>query len=376
MSLPGSRASGFLRNDRVGVEDRLDALQADRGLGDDVSHLREILHRLEELVEVGKEHRHRADRHGAAEHQPRPAPEHESHAERNRHRDEGREQRLHPPGFERRPDGFHAGRVEPAFLRVLAAEGFDRAHGFQALLQDAHDAALALAHLVGGLFHRLLEPRDEQQQERRHAHSDEGEIKVEVEHHADHADDGQRINQDAEQRRRGEVLDRAHVVGDRAQHIADLVGVVILEREALEMMVEAMAQVVRHILGDALGVVIVNVARDRADQRNKHRAGRRHAGQRHGVLAERKIPQPPQKLRQLVLPDHVIENDLQRPRRGDAHRRLEEHRDEDDDQPSAIRPDEFEHQAGHALGRLGGILGRGGWSGTGRGRWLALGLMH
>ena len=133
------------------------------------------------------------------------------------------------------------------------------------------------------------------------------------------------------------------------------------------MMIEAMAEIVRHILGDALGVIIVNVAGDRADQRDDHRADRRHAGQRHRVLAERKIPQPRQKLRQLVLPDHVIEDDLQRPRRGDAHRRLDEHRDEDDDQPAAIRPDEFEHQAGHALGRAGGILGRGDRSGTGIG---------
>ena len=137
------------------------------------------------------------------------------------------------------------------------------------------------------------------------------------------------------------------------------------------MMVEALAQVVRHILADALGVVIVDVARDRADHRDEHCAGRRHAGQGHRVLAKREIPQPRQELRQLVLPDHVIEDDLQRPRRGDAHRGLDEHRDEDDDQPPAIRPDEFKHQAGHAPRRAGGILGRGDRGGTASaGDWL------
>src|ERR1035441_5832551 len=120
---------------------------------------------------------------------------------------------------------------------VSCSKRLDGAHGFQALLQDGDDIALALAHLVGSLFYRLLESRDEQQKERRHAHGDEREIPVEVEHHSDHADDGQRIHEDAEQRRGGKTLDRAHIGGDRAQHIADLVSVVILEREAVEVMI-------------------------------------------------------------------------------------------------------------------------------------------
>ena len=99
---------GLLRNDRIGVEDRLDALQADRGLRDDVGHFREVLHRLEELVEIGKKHRQRADGHRVAQNQPRPAPEHERHAARDGHRDDGREQRLHAPGFERRLHGLLA----------------------------------------------------------------------------------------------------------------------------------------------------------------------------------------------------------------------------------------------------------------------------
>ena len=97
------------------------------------------------------------------------------------------------------------------------------------------------------------------------------------------------------------------------------------------MMIETLPEVVGHILCHALGVVIVNVAGDRADQGDQHSAARRHPGQGQRVLAVGEIAQPPQELGQLVLPDYVINDDLQRPGRGDAHGRFDEHGDEDDD---------------------------------------------
>ena len=71
---------GLLRDDRVGFEDRLHALQTDCGLRDDVRHFRQILHRLEELVQIGEEDRQRADGHGVFQNQSRAAPEHKGHA--------------------------------------------------------------------------------------------------------------------------------------------------------------------------------------------------------------------------------------------------------------------------------------------------------
>ena len=250
--------------------------------------------------------------------------------------------------------------LEPILLRVLPAESLHRAHRLQALLHHADDRALPLAHLVRRLLHRLLEVRDEIQKHRRDHDDDEREVEVQIEHHREHADDGQPIDEDAEQRRGREALDGAHVGRDRAHHVADLVRVVILQREPLEMMIEPLAQIVRHILRDALGVIVVDVTRERADRRDDDHAERRDAGQRQRVFARGKIAQPGEKLRQLVMADHVIDDDLQRPRRGDAHGRLDEHRDENDDQPFAVRPDQFEDEAEHLPRRFRTIRRNGG----------------
>ena len=48
--------------------------------------------------------------------------------------------------------------------------------------------------------------------------------------------------------------------------------VVVAEREAVEVVVDAHAQVVGDVLADALGVVVVDVARDRAEHRDEHDA--------------------------------------------------------------------------------------------------------
>jgi hypothetical protein len=63
--LAGIARVGLFRDDRVRFENRLDALETDRGLRDDVGHFRQVLHGLEELVEIGKEDRERADGHAS-----------------------------------------------------------------------------------------------------------------------------------------------------------------------------------------------------------------------------------------------------------------------------------------------------------------------
>ena len=119
------------------------------------------------------------------------------------------------------------------------------------------------------------------------------------------------------------------------------------------MVIEAVTEIVRHILCDALGVIVIDVAGNSADEGNQHRACSRHACQGHRVFAEGKIAQPGQKFGQLVLPDHVIDDDFQRPRRGNAHGGFDEHGDKDDDQPPAIGPDEIEHETVHSFARCG-----------------------
>ena len=155
---------------------------------------------------------------------------------------------------------------ELALLEFLPPEGLDDAHRLETLLDDGNDVALVPADFVRGSLHLLVETRHEQQQKRRRANGDQREVPVEPEHDADHADNGQQVDHDAQRSRRRETLDRLHVGGQCGQDRAGLVGVVIAERKAVQVIIDAHAQVVRHPLTDALGIVIVDIAGDGAKQ--------------------------------------------------------------------------------------------------------------
>ncbi len=342
--LPAERAgiacAGSLRHDHVGIEDRLDALDRDRGLGDRVAHLGEILHRLEELAQVGEEDGQLPHRHRVGEDQRRATIEHESGAHRGGDRHRRGEKGLHLSSGERGID-----RRSADLLQVLLLDGFrtERPHHsrrLQTLLHHCHDVALVMAHLVRGAFHGAVEARHEEQQERRHRHRHESEVPVEPEHDAQHAENREQIDEDSERSGRSEVLDRLHVVDDGRQDRAELVTVVVGERESLEVVVDLIAQVVRHPLGGALGEVVLDVARDRAEQGDQQRADGGDRGELQPVASQRRNVEVLKPCRWLVGADDVVEDDLQRPGSGDAHGRLHEHGDEDDEQPAAVRAQE------------------------------------
>ena len=196
----------------------------------------------------------------AGDDQQRAAPQHEARAQRDDDRHDRREQRLDPARLERGVDRRAARRRHPAGLEVLPAERLDDAHRAQALLDDGDDVALPLAHLALHFLDRLLEAHHEQQQERRDADGDQREVPVEPEHEPQHADDRHQVDEDAERGRRREALHRRDVVGDRREQRAGLRAVVEGEREPVQMLVDADAQVVRDVLADALRVVVVDVA--------------------------------------------------------------------------------------------------------------------
>ena len=161
---------------------------------------------------------------------------------------------------------------------VFSSEGLDDPHGLQALLHHGDDFRLFLAHLVRRFLHRLLESRHEEQQEGGHRDRDQGEVPVQPEHQTEHGDDGQQVNQNVQGGGGGKTLDGLDVGGHRAQQVAGLVGIVVAEREALQMMIGAHPQIVGHPLPDALGVVVVNVGGDRAEHGNHHERQRRQSG--------------------------------------------------------------------------------------------------
>ena len=208
------------------------------------------------------------------------------------------------------------------------------------MLYHGDDLALFLTDFVGRLFHRLLEARHEEQQKWRDPHGDQGEIPVEPEHQTEHADDGQQIDEDVEGGRRGETLDGLDVGGDGAEKSAGLMGVVVAEREALQMMVGAQAEIVGHPLPDALGVVVVDVGGERSQHRDNDHGQRRQSGNLQLAAAFEHGPDHLiEPMRQLVGANHVVDDDLERPRRGQAHRGFDHHGKQDDQQGAAVGSD-------------------------------------
>jgi len=173
---------------------------------------------------------------------------------------------------------------------------------------------------------------------------DEREIEVQPEHEAEHADDGQEIDEDAERCLRREGLDGGDVRGDRAQESAGLLRVVVGEGEAVEVVEDAHPEVVGHPLTNALGVVVVDVARDGAEHADDHESGGCRGGDRHSVVGNPLAEQCNDPLGKRMASHRAVDHDLERPRAGQAHRGLDEQREQDDGEPPPVGAKEVADQ--------------------------------
>jgi hypothetical protein len=72
------------------------------------------------------------------------------------------------------------------------------------------------------------------------------------------------------------------------------------------------------------------------------------------------VVRPRKPLGQPVIAERVVEDELQRPRCGEAHQRLDHHRGEHDDQPTAIGPDQLADERQHRALHRRHCRGRGG----------------
>ena len=222
------------------------------------------------------------------------------------------------------------------------------AHGFEALLHDRDDFALLFADLVRGGFHRLLEAGDEEEQEGRDGQGDEGEIPIEPEHEAQHADDRKHVDEDVEGRGGGKTLDGLDIGGDGAEDRSAGVSIVVAERQGLEMVIGAHTQVVGDPLADALGVVVVDVRGDRLKDGNGDKSERSHECDMEPLAATQHRPdQVTEPGGEPVVADDVVDNYLERPGRSQGHDRFHQHGEEDDDQRSTIWLDQSGNEAQH-----------------------------
>ena len=229
-------------NAHVDIEDGLDPFEPDVCLRDGIRHLRQILDGLEESGEIREKHGQGTDGHRAGEGESRSSPEDDRRAQRDDDGDDRRKQRLHAPRAQR---GLRRGALasrravpprRPARQRRRTVR-IDSESG----LNDGNNVALTPPHFGCRPLHGSPEPGNEEQQKWCDAHDEQREVPIEPEHQTQHPHDRHEIDNDAQRRRRHEILYRGDVVGNRAEELSGLMRVVVLEREPLEVVVHPQA---------------------------------------------------------------------------------------------------------------------------------------
>ena len=108
--------------------------------------------------------------------------------------------------------------------------------------------------------------------------------------------------------------------------VPGLMGRVVTQGEALQVMKHAHAKVMGHILTNAFGVIVVNVGGQGTQKSNNH-VGKCGQGRNvHLVVAvhpwAQHVGQP---RRHFVVAHNIVDDDLQGPRGGKTHRRFHQH---------------------------------------------------
>ena len=201
-----------------------------------VEHLRELLDRREELVEVEQERDHGAGGDGAVVHERAAEPEHDRVAARGEEQDEREVERLEP--LRREPGVEVASRGRRGTSRcsrssrtyACATRTPEMLSWNSALTVEIVSRACAYARAERRRNHTV---RDDQ---RRHEHEHaEGERPAEQAEHDQHADEAQDVDERGDEAGLQQLRERVDVGGhaghDPARHLA----VVVVEREPLQV---------------------------------------------------------------------------------------------------------------------------------------------
>ena len=259
--------------------------------------------------------------------EPDAEPEHDARADGDEDVDLRPEARLETPRAQTKVNDRLRFRIEPLLLDLFAGERLDDSRRRYGLLRHRRQLALFLLDVARHALDPPRETVDHREQERRDREADQREPGVQVEHHDDHADDRQRVEQDAEHRRRDEALDGVDVARQTDDHVAGPALVVERKRQPLHVMIQQMPQIEADALGDRRREEIVEVRRDRADERDDDDRDR---GDVEGAELVGLAHVNGEPIRHSLRAEHVVEDDLERPRLGQAHRRFDQHRDERD----------------------------------------------
>ena len=322
------------------VEEIEHALPRSRGSCEATRVLGGVLHGTEGVFHVCEEHDEVARRHRAVQHEPRAEPQHQGRAER----DEQVHRTLEPGG---QPRGVRARRQILAVLageglreRALEGEGANHLDRADRLGRGGGHGALLAALLPGRLVDAPAAPRRGDQEEGSGREREQGERRVQREHHRRHADDGERVCQPRQERRDGHVLQHADVADDPHDQVAGPRPVVEREREPLQLAVQLVPYRRQHAVADEREPDGAVVGRERPQPGEHDDRDRGHREQRRRV--ERLEETEAGDAVDVRRAEHAVQHELERPGLEQPEGNLAVEREErDDDQrtlATQVRP--------------------------------------
>ncbi len=270
---------------------------------------REVAHRALRLARVAGEHEQLAGADRAVGDADGAHHEHERGADRAHRADQPVEARLQPRDLDPRSEPPCRPLAHALALVALGAERLDDRHRRQRFVGDRRDLPLLRAPHPRLRPHAPPVDEAEHAGQRRGGDRDDREHRVDHGQHDGHPDRQQRRLDHRAERLREQVAHRVHVAGHARDQVALLALLVEAEREPLQVLVDAHAQVVRDALAGRLQPQVGGVLRARLDQRDGDRDGSDRHEQPHVVGVERE--------RGVAMREQAVDQQRERPRLGE-----------------------------------------------------------
>ncbi len=198
----------------------LDAFEAHRRFRHRARHLRQIFDWLVGLFQVHQEDDQHAGGQLAGGDELHSVREHQTRSDRHDDVDHRRQLGLDAAGLQSGAHVLAAFRGEAAVFVILAGVRLHDLNRREHFSDVGKQLAFLLLDRSRGLLDLSRVEEDEDEEHRRDRKADQGEPPVDVEHDRHHADQGQQVDDNADQRGVDEVLNRVDVFRDPGDEVA------------------------------------------------------------------------------------------------------------------------------------------------------------
>ncbi len=232
-------------------------------------HFAEALHRPDEHIEELQRGHQLAGRHVAIEGEPAAIAENDQLADPRQEVEERAVDRAQPDHFHRVAMDVTGDLLHAADLVLLPAEGAHQPGAGDALFDHAGEAGEANLHAFGTRFELAEEPHAEPRHHRVDRHRQEGQRDVHAEEEEERASRHQEVggvNRDVDE----EALDLVEVDTSAGHQLAGRRPVVVVEREAVDAVVELHAQVGFDAVARAQSPVAAGAREDGLERDDHH----------------------------------------------------------------------------------------------------------